>query len=245
MGSARRRKSEPIPIIVLIAIAVVLLPLCAEARGSSGGGHGGGAHAGSGHAGHSTGHAATSGHLSSAPSGRVPLAGSGVFRAPFGRGVAVGGTPDLGWHGSFVRSPHTAGHGGHCYYSRHHHKVFAFLFVPLVGFGYAYPTWYDYPYVEEPIDAEADVSEFEPYYTPWMWSEEAQAFLCQYRITPDAWLLVMVYPSQPGIDYFYDPAARRFVGALDSATGEFRHWYGDENGWSEPEPFPDSAPLAP
>jgi hypothetical protein len=36
--------------------------------------------------------------------------------------------------------------------------------------------------------------------------------------------------------------AQRFVGVLDPATGDFRHWFGDDIGWSAPSPFPDAVP---
>jgi hypothetical protein len=178
-----------------------------------------------------------------------PVAGAGAFRVPFGRSVTTGAMPGFAWagpgrSGSFSGS-FGAGHGGHCFFSHHHHRVFAFFFVPLFGFGYGFPTWYDYPYVAEPADAEPDVSEFEPYYTSWEWSPEADAHLARYYVTPDSWLLVIVYSAQAELAYFYDPMAQRFVGVLDPATGDFRHYYGDEIGWSAPTPFPDAAPPPP
>jgi len=236
VASVREQKQKRATwLACLIGIAVLLVPVRARAHGH---GHSGG-HAG--HSGHSIAHSAT-GHFSEMS--HAPIAGPGAFRAAFGRSVVSGTAPTFAWQGpgrsgSFSGS-FSHGHGGHCYFSHHHHRVFAFFFVPLFGYGYGFPSWYDYPYVDEPADAEADVSEFEPYYTSWEWSPEADASLARYYVTPDAWLLVIVYPDQAELDYFYDPMAQRFVGVLDPSTGDFRHWLGDDNGWSAPTPFPDA-----
>lgn len=240
MGNVQRTKlNRAVAPVWAVAVVIVLGPVGAYAHG--GHGHGGTGHAG--HSGHSLGHA-TTGHLSE--SSHAPIGGPDAFRAAFGRDVLTGNAPGFAWHGpgrsGTFNGSFGPGHRGHCYFSHHHHKVFGFFFLPLLGFGYGYPSWYDYPYVAEPADAESDVAEFEPYYTGWEWSPEADAALARYYVTPDAWMLLIVYRDQPELDYFYDPMAQRFVGVLDPSTGDFRHWLGDDTGWSAPAPFPDAAP---
>ncbi|MEW6270083.1 MAG: hypothetical protein AB1689_12395 [Thermodesulfobacteriota bacterium] len=133
-------------------------------------------------------------------------------------------------------------HGGSHWHSRHHHKNFGFFFAPLFAWGYPFPYWYDYPYVAEPGPG---VEEFEPYYSAWSWDADGRVYVARYFVTPDAWLMVLVYDDQPGLAYYYDPEADRFIGVLDLETGTFRHWYGEQGGWSEPQPFPPGPPPPP
>jgi hypothetical protein len=238
VGNVQRTKPKWAAVLGgTLVFAVALGPVRARAHGSHG--HGAGH---TGHSGHSIGHMAT-GHFAAPP--HMTIVGPGAFHATFGRNVVTGNAPGFAWHGpgrAGFDGSFGPGHGGHCYFSHHHHRVFGFFFVPLLGFGYGFPSWYDYPYVVEPAEEEPDISEFEPYYTSWEWSPEAEASLARYYVTPDSWLLVIVYPDQAELDYFYDPMAQRFVGVVDPSTGDFRHWLGDDNGWSAPAPFPDAVP---
>ncbi|HZR81534.1 MAG TPA: hypothetical protein VFD92_10600 [Candidatus Binatia bacterium] len=172
----------------------------------------------------------------------------GGSRAPVGRMV---GDPGTRGRGAFHVAPPPgarppAGHlhhggGGKCF-SRHHGKLFGFFFTPLVAYGFAYPYWYDYPWIDEPAVAEPDVFEFEPFYTGWSRYPEAGAFICRLFVTPEAWLLVLTYFDQRDFVFYFDPVAQQFVGSLERATGDFRHWYGDATGWGDPEPFPYAPP---
>jgi len=174
------------------------------------------------------GHAATFGH--------APLMSSGAFRGANGAMHA----PFTGSFQAPFQQGHSFGSFHHHFSCHHHHQLFAFFFAPLVALGYAYPAWYDYPYVE-PDEDQTDVEEFEPYYSDWAWSAPDRAYLAQYFITPEAWLLVIRYAEQPTLAYYYDPIAGQFVGMLDLTSGEYLRWYVN-TGWSDPVTFPFDLP---
>jgi hypothetical protein len=141
-------------------------------------------------------------------------------------------------HTAFFGVGHVGfGSSGQRFFCHNHQHVFGFFFVPILAYDVAYPWWYDYPYVEDTEAGQPDVEEFDPFYTPWSYSESAGAYLSEYFVTPDAWLVAMVYVGQPQRVYFFDPIGRRFVGVLDRASGDFQHRLGDER-WSDPVAFP-------
>lgn len=173
--------------------------------------------------------------------------GSGDVGARF-RDGRFGSGPRAGFRGGFDRF------GGHRFFHGHRGPFFSFFFAPLFFHGFVFPYDYYWPYYDYPYpgyayaypdyvpDDEAAESGFEPYYGDWKWSEKDGYYTCRYYLSPRGYLVVVAYPDDRDLLYFYDPAARQWIGVLDRSSGEFRHWYEDEHDWSDPERFPFSAP---
>jgi hypothetical protein len=199
---------------------------------------------------------------------RVPFGssrGSGGRTSAFPRSSGGGGSAQNGFFKPHMGTFHGHGHGHHV------HDQFVFFFTPLFVGGFALPYAYyapyydDYPYYpyyspDYPPDAyaapddtlsqgspdeqgaPAEESGYEPSYGDWTRSTDGSYFVCPYYLTPQNTLMVLAYPDRESLAYYYDPRARQFIGVLDRSTGNFRHWYPNENRWSSPAQFPFEMP---